>query len=186
MSPGPPLVEFGANAGNSLPVAGSRVAASKHGSPLARSLYLPVHRYRFSLVTRGVIYQERALFAPLHRKRLHQNRRRNPNRLPSIHQFLDYIWRQLGELKQPPDVAPVQFRPRRHHIDRGMFAAVEHAPVTVNDNAVDVVVDESWLTTEGSGEQFRVNPCEAATERQNRYEWTGQPDRGGQEFSSCR
>jgi len=56
--------------------------------------------------------------------------------------------------------------------------------VTVNDNAVEAVVDEGQQIAEQLGEHFHGNPREARSGSKTHPARTGQADRGGQEFSS--
>ena len=58
--------------------------------------------------------------------------------------------------------------------------------LTVIDNAVEAVVDEGQQIAEQLGEQFHGNPREARPGSKTHPAWTGQADRGGQEFSSRR
>ena len=69
-----------------------------------------------------------------------------------------------------------------HHL----FGPRQPAEVTVNDNAVEAVVDEGQQIAEQLGEQFHGNPREARSGSQTHPVWTGQADRGGQECSSRR
>jgi hypothetical protein len=62
----------------------------------------------------------------------------------------------------------------------------EPAEVAVNDNAVEAVVDEGQQIAEQLGEQFHGNPLQARSGSKTHQAWTGQADRGGQEFSSGR
>src|SRR5437870_13172581 len=60
------------------------------------------------------------------------------------------------------------------------------AEVTVNDNAVEAVVDEGQQVAEQLGEQFHGNPLPARSGSKTDQAWTGPADRRGQEFSSGR
>jgi hypothetical protein len=67
-----------------------------------------------------------------------------------------------------------------------LLRARETAEVAVNDNAVEAVVDKGEQVAEQLGEQFHGNPRTARSRAKNHQAWTGQADRGGQEFSSGR
>ena len=62
----------------------------------------------------------------------------------------------------------------------------EPAEVTVNDNAIEAVVDEGHQIAEQLGEQFHGNPLQARSGSKTHQAWTRQADCGGQEFSSGR
>ena len=67
-----------------------------------------------------------------------------------------------------------------------LLRARETAEVAVNDNAVEAVVDEGEQVAEQLGEQFHGNPRTARSGSKKHQAWTGQADRGGQEYSSRR
>jgi hypothetical protein len=69
-----------------------------------------------------------------------------------------------------------------HHL----LGSRQPAEVTVNDNAVEAVVDEGQQIAEQLGEQCHGNLREARSGSKTHQAWTGQADRGGQEFSSRR
>jgi hypothetical protein len=69
-----------------------------------------------------------------------------------------------------------------HHLLRPR----QPAQVTVNDNAVEAVVDKLEQFAKQLGERFHGSPPETRQGSENNQAWTGQADRERQEFPAGR